>query len=304
MSSAEREHPSKDDSSQENGKRDRAVANATAPNVFKASTNSSASHLLSANWEPGFQRLIWQDHGILYDDRQFCITVRSTYQGFRGNLILYVKNKSNTDIGSFGITVNSVDELLVCSTNLVSTELLAQSQAEQAFELSCLKFFSAEPHLRISYFAGAPQSIHLKLPITINKFLRPIELVDSAGVLNERDQTDSRDLEVRQQLIILDNEIFEMHRLEKILVGMKWNVSSKKIDDCATIFGDSALHTRDDGIRLVSLNVEILFGKSLINVVLRGSSNDIAKALERSVTSLMTVFLPIARRDNRVMPRN
>jgi AP-2 complex subunit alpha len=66
----------------------------------KAPNLASAAHL-SPDWEVGYTRLLLRSEGVLYEDQQIQIGLRTEYRGQLGALIFYFTNKSQFSMGSF-----------------------------------------------------------------------------------------------------------------------------------------------------------------------------------------------------------
>src|ERR1019366_1130859 len=63
-----------------------------------ATNFASAAHL-SAGWEKGYNQLLLCDQGILYEDAQIQVGLRTEYRGELGCIILHFTNKSSSAIG-------------------------------------------------------------------------------------------------------------------------------------------------------------------------------------------------------------
>lgn len=149
----------------------------TPPTTSKPPNLASAAHL-SPGWEVGYKRLLFSDEGILYEDSQIQVGLRSEYRASMGCLILYFTNRSSSPIGSFTTTLDnrSVDALRIDSKSLPDSTIQPESQAQQTIMFNALAPFSLPPTIRISYLAGALQALTLQLPVMIHKFTDPADL--------------------------------------------------------------------------------------------------------------------------------
>lgn len=149
------------------------------PKMLKVPNLASAAHL-SPGWEKGFKRLMLRGDGVLYEDGQIQIGVRSEYRGQMACLIAYFKNKSPAAMSSFTTTLD-LDEsekgnLTWDIKGLPDSTLPQGAQSQQVIMFESKKAFDKSPTIRISYLAGALQAITLKLPIAIHKFMDPADL--------------------------------------------------------------------------------------------------------------------------------
>ena len=138
---------------------------------------ASAAHL-SPGWELGYNKLLFADQGILYQDSQIQIGLRSEYRSPLAVLILYFTNRTPTSIASFTTTVDnpSPAALKIDTKNLPDSTIHADAQAQQTLLLDAKAVFADPPTIRISYLAGALQALTLRLPVLVHKFMEPAQL--------------------------------------------------------------------------------------------------------------------------------
>jgi len=165
-----------------NGSHDLEGLDMTSPTESTAKTPktpnfASAAHL-SPGWEVGYQRLLFRDEGILYQDSQIQVGLRSEYRGSLGCVILYFTNKTPTAIGSFTTTLDnrSAEHLRIDSKNLPDSNIEPDAQVQQTIMFEAKSVFTDPPTIRISYLAGALQAITLQLPVVLHKYMEPAAL--------------------------------------------------------------------------------------------------------------------------------
>jgi AP-2 complex subunit alpha len=158
---------------------DMTVAGESEPKTLKAPNLASAAHL-SPDWEVGFNKLLLRAEGVLYEDGQIQIGVRSEYRGQMACVILYFSNKAPIPVSSFTTTLD-LEESEKSSLNvevkgLPESTINEGQQSQQMIMFEAKKVFDKSPTIRISYIAGALQAVTLKLPVTIHKFMDPADL--------------------------------------------------------------------------------------------------------------------------------
>jgi len=143
----------------------------TAPNL------ASATHL-SPEWEIGFNNLSFADEGVLYEDSQIQIGLRSEYRGHVGVVKMYFTNKAPFSIGSFTTTLDnkSAPNLKIDTKSLPEATIEGGSQTQQTMFCTAYGPFSEPPTMRISYLAGALQAYTLRLPVLLHRYMDPSEL--------------------------------------------------------------------------------------------------------------------------------
>jgi AP-2 complex subunit alpha len=123
-------------------------------------------------------RLSYNSEGILYEDAQLQVGLKSEYHGHLGRISLYFGNKISAAFDSFTVTVESQEPsaLSVTLPKFAPTVLNAATQIQQVVQVDCKDLFTKFPVLRISYLAGSLQTITLALPVWLNKFAEPVVL--------------------------------------------------------------------------------------------------------------------------------
>ena len=139
---------------------------------------ASAAHL-SPGWEPGYRRLLFAEEGVLYQDSQIQVGLRSEYRGPMGCLILYFTNHSSSSIGSFTTTLDTVspNTLSINTKNLPDSTIHQEAQSQQTIMFEAKTIFNDPPTIRISYLAGSLQAVTLQLPVVAHKFMEPAQLL-------------------------------------------------------------------------------------------------------------------------------
>ncbi|KAL8660543.1 MAG: hypothetical protein Q9202_006437 [Teloschistes flavicans] len=144
----------------------------------KAVNLASAAHL-SPGWEIGYRNLLYESQGVLYEDGQIQVGIRSEYRGPVGCLILYFHNRSfSATMGSFTTTIDNPvsSKLKIDIKNLPESSVAPLAQVQQTIMFNAISVFDSPPTIRISYLAGALQAVTLQLPVVMHKFMDPAEL--------------------------------------------------------------------------------------------------------------------------------
>ena len=147
------------------------------PTSSKAPNLASAAHL-SPGWEAGYQRLLFSEEGILYEDPQIQIGLRSEYRGPMGCIILYFTNRSSSSMASFTTTIDNPSTAFMKYDNktLPDSAIQPEQQVQQTTMFEARAVFEAPPTIRVSYLAGSLQALTLQLPVVAHKFMDAAEL--------------------------------------------------------------------------------------------------------------------------------
>lgn len=127
-------------------------------------------------------RLVYNSDGVLYEDAQLQVGVKCEFHGHLGRIQVYFGNKLPVALDSFTATVDveDPDALAVTLPKIPSPHVSALSQIQQLIHVECRSTFDEPPLLNISYLAGSLQTLTLRLPVWISKFLEPVKLDSSA----------------------------------------------------------------------------------------------------------------------------
>lgn len=154
-----------------------AQAPALAP--APAKTGQSWKDQLAPGSEKWYNRLRDGADGVLYEDSILQIGIKSEYHGHLGRLAIYFGNKTHTQLNSFAVTVDAPEGLVVASSHTLATSIGPSTQIQQLYSLECQQIVTDVPMIRISYHAGSTQSVVLRLPVLLSRFIEPIQLASA-----------------------------------------------------------------------------------------------------------------------------
>ncbi|KAA8650073.1 hypothetical protein EYZ11_008746 [Aspergillus tanneri] len=160
-----------------NASGDLAGLDLTAPTAPPPPNMASAAHL-TPDWDIGYNRLYFADEGVLFEDAQIQVGLRSEYRGHMGVVKLYITNKSSFAIGSLTTTVDNraTPSLKADTKSLPEPSVPAAGQTQQTLFFGANGPFTEAPTIRISYLAGALQAYTLQLPILMHRYMEPSAL--------------------------------------------------------------------------------------------------------------------------------
>lgn len=218
----------------------------------KAPNLASAAHL-SPGWEKGYNRLMLRAEGVLYEDSQLQIGIRSEYRGQMACIIAYFKNKNPGEISSFTTTLDldrsEKNNLTWDVKDLPDSSLAPGGQSQQVIMFEAQKAFQKGPTIRVSYLAGSLQAVTLRLPIAMHKFMDPAEL--SAEDFFKRWKQISAGTREAQGIFGLNSkaknrEITESF-IKRSVEGFRWRLLDMVDPNPKNIVGASVLHTTEGG---------------------------------------------------------
>uniref|UniRef100_A0A3P9N2R6 AP-2 complex subunit alpha n=1 Tax=Poecilia reticulata TaxID=8081 RepID=A0A3P9N2R6_POERE len=137
-----------------------------------APTESSDEH---------FPRFVCKNNGVIYENQLLQIGLKSEYRQNLGRMYVFYGNKTSTQFQSFSTSVSSNDVLcsqLNVQEKPVDPLIEAGAQVQQILNIECVSDFSDTPVLNIQFrYGGTLQNIAVKLPVMLNKFFQPTEMM-------------------------------------------------------------------------------------------------------------------------------
>lgn len=145
------------------------------PGVLPNAVSVDGLDNLTAGWEVNFRQLMMKNSGVLYEDDQIQIGVKSEYKSGRGRLGLFYGNKCNSPLTNFTSKVKfpgGLGDQLLMQVKPVAASLESGAQVQQLLTVECRSVFTDQPRLMVNFSVyGGPKSITVKLPIVLSKFL-------------------------------------------------------------------------------------------------------------------------------------
>ena len=227
-----------------------SASNGNSPAMRSPQTPNfaSAAHL-SPGWETGYRRLLFQDEGILYQDTQIQVGLRSEYRGSAGIVILYFTNRTSATIGSLTTTLDtsSPEHLNIISKNLPDPQVQPDEQVQQTVMFEAKAVFTEAPTIRISYLVGSLQAVTLKLPVMIHKFMEGADL--SGDDFFKRWKQIGGPPRESQKIFPLysKNRAMSPAWTQKVSERYKWSILQGVDTNSKNIVGACVLHTKDQG---------------------------------------------------------
>lgn len=213
--------------------------------------NPTAPRLTTGpNIDRWFEKLTYSADGVLYEDVQVQIGIKSRYQGHLGQLAIYVGNKVSVPLTSFTTVVHvpDPDTLLASFAKLPPSTIAPRTQTQLLLQVECKKFFSTLPSITISFLAGAQQSVTLQLPILITKFLEHVSL--EAADFFERWKLiggPPRESQLIFPIALTEGGSLDQERYRQVIGGHRLNLLEGVDPNPNNLVAAGILHTSVDG---------------------------------------------------------
>lgn len=265
------------------------------PKTLNVPNLASAAHL-SPGWEKGYNRLLVRTDGVLYEDGQIQIGVRSEYRGQMACLIVYFKNKIPTALGSFTTTLD-LDEsektkLTWETKSLPDSQIPEAAQSQQVIMFEAKHVFARSPTMRVSYLAGALQALTLKLPVAIHKFMDPADL-SAEDFFKRWKQIGGAPREAQAIFGITGNNRHISPEFVKNTVnGFRWRILDMVDPNPRNIVGASVLHTSGGGKFGCLMRLEPNYDSQMIRLTIRATDDSVAPILLSLIQERLSVGFP------------
>lgn len=220
------------------------------PKTLKTPNLASAAHL-SPGWERGYNLLMLKNEGVLYEDGQIQIGVRSEFRAQMACVILYFSNKAPTAITSFTTTLDIALEekgkLTYDVKSLPETTLHQGAQAQQMIMFEAKSVYTKPPTIRVSYLAGALQAVTVAIPLTIHKFMEGAEL-SGDDFFKRWKQIGGAPREAQKIFGCKDRgRTLTPEHVRNVVQGFKWGILENVDPKRQNFVGASVLHTSEGG---------------------------------------------------------
>ena len=225
------------------------LSGASQPNAPPAPT--FAPHLaVGPSIDRWFEKLTYSDEGILYEDVQIQVGIKSRYQAHIGQLAVYMGNKISAPLTGFTtkVDVDDPEALSVTFAKMPATMVGPRSQSQQILHVECKKVFTTPPIMTISFLAGSHQTIALRLPVVLTKFIEPVIL--GATDFFERWRLIGGPPREAQSIFPIDlNTGGELNhdRYKEVISGQKLSVLSDVDPNLNNLVSAGVLHTSVEG---------------------------------------------------------
>lgn len=205
---------------------------------------------MGPNIDRWFDKLTYNAEGVLYEDVQIQIGIKSRYQGHIGQMAIYIGNKVSAPLTSLTTTVytSKPDALSLSFAKIPPSMIAPLSQTQQLLHIECKKFFAEAPTLTVSFLAGSHQTVSVRLPILLTKFVEHVKLGQTefferwkliGGPPREAQNVFAIDLAVNGQLDLVK------HR--QVVAGHRFNVLEGIDPNPNNLVGAGILHMSGDG---------------------------------------------------------
>lgn len=227
-----------------------ATSPTAAPTLAVAKPNIAQHLAVGPNVDRWFEKLTYTNEGVLYEDVQIQVGIKSRYQGHIGQLAVYMGNKISAPLTSFTtkLDVDDPEALSVTFAKMPATMVDPRSQSQQILHVECKKVFTTPPIMTISFLAGSHQTIALRLPVVLTKFIEPVVL--DASDFFERWRLIGGPPREAQSIFpvnLTSGGELDRERQQQVISGQKLSILAEVDPNPNNFVGAGVLHMSTDG---------------------------------------------------------
>lgn len=129
--------------------------------------------------EGNFQKLSLLGQGVLFEDSNIQIGIKSDFSKGQGRVYIYIGNKTNASLTNVAATIPPTTFIAIQLVEPLPTTVEPASQQRIGLALQCLAPFGASSllQLSLSYLAAGKSSHHKwDLPFTLSRFMDPVTI--------------------------------------------------------------------------------------------------------------------------------
>ncbi|KXS16070.1 putative AP-2 adaptor complex subunit alpha [Gonapodya prolifera JEL478] len=188
-----------------------------------AAPPNPSSSIPVAPIEAFYNKLVLGTNGVLYEDGNLQVGLKTEYQSHMGRIALYIGNKTQSNISAFTIELRSVPALRFNLVQPISANVIPpQTQFQQMYTCEANGVFSDPPLLTLNYTINGASFRHdLKVPVTANKFFEGISL-GSQDFFNRWRQIGGPPRE--SQIIFKNPGPIDLDATKQVLTGLRWQI--------------------------------------------------------------------------------
>lgn len=229
-----------------------------------------------------FKLLCINAEGVLYEDGNIQIGLKTEFQRGMGRLVLYYGNTTNAPITQFTTIISPVNYLSIQIQEIASV-IRPMAQEQQLINVACLHEFADALPIQVSYLAnGKSENLSLRLPIVLTKFVEPV-LLDATGFFGLWKKLAGPPYE--HQSVFKAGATIDMPGITHVLSsGLHVGVLSAIDPNVNNLVAAGSLFTTTKQV-LILLRIETNPSAGMIRLTIRSESGQVTAAIKNLVSA-------------------
>ncbi|KAH9982895.1 Adaptor protein complex AP-2 alpha subunit [Lactifluus volemus] len=271
---------------------DRQASESAALATVLAKPTIAPHIVVGPNVDRWFEKLTYSNEGVLYEDVQIQVGIKSRYQGHIGQLAVYMGNKVSVPLTAFTtkVDVDNPEALSITFAKMPTTMVAPRSQSQQILHVECKKVFTTPPIMTVSFLAGSHQTIALRLPVILTKFIEPVIL--SPTDFFERWRLiggPPREAQSVFPINLTSSGELDHDRQHKVISGQKLSILPDVDPNPNNFAGAGVLNMSVDGKVGCLYRLEPNRDAKLCRITVRSTSEDVVGEVQRLIQRPLSV---------------
>ena len=204
----------------------------------------------TVNVEECVRKLLAQDSGVLYEDAELQIGIKSKWQGSRGRLALYLGNKTEKNV-QFSLSVDDVPEVKTQLAPLPQ-DIGSKMQAQCQMQCACYGVFVNTPKLVVAFDGRDIPPI--ELPIHAAKFYSVAQQTQPQDFFAKWHQMSA--IAQKQKVIDVNAQCAGLSNVCNVLQNAKWTIHESLDPNPANAVFGARFFSEQNGELPLSLRLE------------------------------------------------
>ncbi|ORX99519.1 putative alpha-adaptin C [Basidiobolus meristosporus CBS 931.73] len=239
---------------------------------------------VDADYENKYRTLIYTSEGVLYEDAEVQIGIKSEYHGHLGRIAIFLGNKSATHFTQLKVNVDSIAGLSVETTQQAPDSLAPYAQAQQLLSVECQNLFQESVGLQLAYQGSAMRALELKLPIVLNKFLEPVQMTGPDFFVRWK-QIGGPPKE--SQVVFASKEPIDIEKVKRIAHGCQFGLLDGVDPNANNLVGVSVFNTSQAGKVGCLLRLEPSLEQQMYRLTIRTTNDLVTSQLRANLQTLL-----------------
>ena len=204
----------------------------------------------TVNVEECVRKLVSQDSGVLYEDTELQIGIKSKWQGSRGRLALYLGNKTEKNI-QFSLSVDDIPEVKTQLAPLPQ-DIGPKMQVQCQMQCACYVVFVNAPKLRVTFDGRDIPPI--ELPIHVAKFYSVAQQTQPQDFFAKWHQMSA--IAQKQKVIDVNAQCAGLSTVCNVLKNARWTIHERLDPNPANAVFGARFFSEQNGELPLSLRLE------------------------------------------------
>ncbi|KAJ3291392.1 hypothetical protein HK104_006138 [Borealophlyctis nickersoniae] len=224
-----------------------------------------------------YNRLVIGTSGVLHEDQNIQIGIKSEYHNHLGRLAVFYGNKSMATIQNLDTSIQAGPESKITLVQPIASSIPPATQYHQMYNVECVNVLTDAPSLLVEYdIGGQPIHLSIRLPLVLTKFMSPVEL-SATDFFSRWRQIGGPPRE--NQVIFKSRGVIVVQKAKEILTGLHFGVLEGVDPNPNNLVGASIYSSIECGKVGCLLRLEPNLEQEMYRLTIRTTNDAVTAAL-------------------------